>query len=54
MTYLLYSAFPLVAVTLSGYLTYKFRPDILLKLFFRYQLYKQSFKIKYLKTEKVN
>jgi len=48
ITYLLYSAVPLAA--LSGLYTYKFHPDVLLKLFFRWQLYRQNFKIKYLRT----
>jgi len=42
----------LAAISLSGYFTYKFHPDILLKLFFRYQLFRQDLKIKYLKTGK--
>jgi len=50
ITYFLYSAVPLAAVSLSGYYAYKFHPDVLLKLFFRYQLYRQNFKIKHLKT----
>jgi len=49
ITYLLYSAVPLAAF--SGYYTYKFHPDVLLKLFFRWQLYRQNFKIKYLRSE---
>merc|ERR1719378_1125783 len=49
IAYLLYSAVPLAAF--SGFYTYKFHPDVLLKLFFRWQLYRQNFKIKYLKTE---
>jgi len=50
--YLVYSAVPLAALSLSGYYTYKFHPDLLLKLFFRYQLYRENFKIKHLKSDK--
>lgn len=50
IAHLIYSAVPLAAISLSGYYAYKFHPDILLKLFFRFQLFRQNFKVKHLKT----
>jgi len=37
-------------VAASGFYTYRKHPDLLLKWFLRYQLYKQNFKVKYIKN----